>query len=261
MASPQRIRQDPSQHLVQGRTAASTAVVWDALEKVLHEVHRDNTAAVIDIGGGTGGLAVRVAELGHPVTVIDPSPDALAALARRAEERAVADLVTGQQGDLAGLLDQVGEASADVVLCHGVLEVVDDPSAALAVLARALRPGGVLSLLVGQRHAAVVARAMAGHFASARTLLAETPGSDAGPDAGASTRRFTAEEITALLDDTGFETTAVHAVRVFADLVPSSLVDLEPGAALALVELERAVATRPEYLTLATQLHLLATRR
>jgi hypothetical protein len=53
----------------------------------------------------------------------------------------------------------------------------------------------------------------------------------------------------------------VHAVRVFADLVPSSLVDLEPGAATALIELEQAVADRPEYLPLATQLHVIATRR
>ena len=50
-------------------------------------------------------------------------------------------------------------------------------------------------------------------------------------------------------------------MRVFVDLVPSSLVDLEPGAAQALVELEQAVSTRPEYLALATQVHALATRR
>ena len=54
--------------------------------------------------------------------------------------------------------------------------------------------------------------------------------------------------------------TAVHGVRVFADLVPGSLLDLEPGATAALVELEQAVAERPEYLPLATQLHVLATR-
>ena len=46
---------------------------------------------VLDIGGGTGGFAVRVAELGHRVTVVDPSPDALAALDRRAAESGVAD--------------------------------------------------------------------------------------------------------------------------------------------------------------------------
>ncbi len=64
-----------------------------------------------------------------------------------------------------------------------------------------------------------------------------------------------------MLDAAGFDATAMHAVRVFADLVSSSLVDLEPGAAQALVDLELAVATRPEYLTLATQIHTLATRR
>ena len=37
-----------------------------------------------------------------------------------------------------------------------------------------------------------------------------------------------------------------------------SLLDLEPGATAALLELEQAVAERPEYLPLATQLHLLA---
>ena len=62
-----------------------------------------------------------------------------------------------------------------------------------------------------------------------------------------------------LLTGSGFTPQAVHAVRVFADLVPGSLLDLEPGAGAALLELERAVAARPEYLTLASQLHVLAT--
>jgi S-adenosylmethionine-dependent methyltransferase len=238
------------------RSAARTAVVWDALREVLEEHQGPAGASVVDIGGGTGGFAVRVAELGHRVVVIDPSPDALATLARRAEESGVADRVTGRQGDLAslpGLLHDGG--SADVVLCHGVLEIVDDPAAALGVLAQVLRPGGTLSLLVNQRHAAVVTRAMAGHFQQARALLDDTGA------AGGTTRRFTADEITAVLDQAGFDTRAMHAVRVFVDLVPSSLVDLEPGAAGALVELEQAVASRPEYLPLATQIHALATHR
>ncbi len=236
------------------RSAARTAVVWDALTEVLADGPTSEVASVVDIGGGTGGFAVRVAGLGHRVTVVDPSPDALAALARRADESGVADLVTGQQGDLASVLDLVPEGSADVVLCHGVLEIVDDPEAALTVLARLLRPGGTLSLLVGQRHAAVFHRAMAGHFGQAQALLDD-------PAAGGGPHRFTAEEVRQVLETTGFDTRAVHAVRVFVDLVPSSLVDLEPGAGAALVALEQAVADRPEYLPLATQLHVLAVRR
>src|SRR3954470_23417993 len=238
------------------RSAARTAVVWDALREVLEE-HQSSVggASVVDIGGGTGGVAVRVAELGHRVVVIDPSPDALATLARRAEESGVADRVTGRQGDLASLPGLVPDGAADVVLCHGVLEIVDDPAAALDALAALLRPGGTLSLLVNQRHAAVVTRAMAGHFVQARALL-EGPSAPAdGPS-----RRFTADEVSAALTAAGFDTEAMHAVRVFVDLVPSSLLDLEPGAGRALVELEQAVATRPEYLTLATQVHAIATR-
>jgi len=229
------------------RGSTRTAVVWDVLRPVLDG---GGTLDVLDIGGGTGGFAVKVAELGHRVSVVDPSPDALASLARRARELGVE--VEGQQGDLSSLLEVTGADSADLVLCHGVLEVVDDPAAALVTIREVLRPGGSLSLLVGQRHAAVIARAMAGHFPQALAML------DPAVAPGRSGHRFTHDEATSLLVDAGFEIAGVHGIRVFADLVPGSLLDLEPGSTAALVELEQAVADRPEYLPLATQLHVLA---
>ena len=236
------------------RTAARTAVVWDAVRALLDG---SSEQRVLDIGGGTGGFAVRLAGLGHRVTVVDPSPDALAALARRADEEDVADRITGLQGDL-GNLRELAPDEVDLVLCHGVLGLVDDPADALATITSVLRPGGALSLVVNQRHAAVLARAMAGHFVQAREILegdqsARQPAKDRGE------RRFTAEEVAQLLGAAGFTTSSTHGIRVFADLVPSSLLDLEPGASAALLELERAVAERPEYLTLASQLHVIAT--
>jgi SAM-dependent methyltransferase len=233
------------------RSATRTAVVWEALRPVLDGL--GESGDVLDIGGGTGGFAVRVAELGHRVRVVDPSPDALAALDRRAKESDVADRVTAQQGDLSSLLEVADPGSADLVLCHGVLEVVDDPAAALATIAEVLRPGGTLSLLVAQRHAAVIARAMAGHFQPARATLEGTD------PVGRTGRRFTVEELDDLLHGAGLSVQGVHAVRVFTDLVPGSLLDLEPGAHQAMLELEHAVAQRREYLSLATQLHVLAT--
>ena len=237
------------------RQSVRSGVVWAAVQGLLADTDA-GPARIVDVGGGTGGFAVPLAQLGHRVEVIDPSPDALAALDRRAREAGVADRITGQQGDLADLADIVATDQArqvDLVLCHGVLEVVDDPAAALATIASVLRPGGHLSLLVAQRHAAVVARAMAGHFQAARDLLGD-------PTTGRGGHRFTAEELEPLLTAAGLSTVTVHGVRVFADLVPGSLLDLESGASAALVELESAVSTRSEYIPLATQLHVVARR-
>ncbi|WP_460816262.1 methyltransferase domain-containing protein [Nocardioides korecus] len=252
------------------RTSARTAVVWEAVQSLLEgsagaaaanggagDAGEPREQRVLDIGGGTGGFAVRVAGRGHRVTVVDPSPDALAALARRAAEQDVADRVTGLQGDLAGLAELAPDGGLDLVLCHGVLGLVDDPVAALRTIASVLRPGGSLSLVVGQRHAAVLARAMAGHFSQASALLV---GDVAREGSRGVERRFAAEEVTDLLEQAGFTVAGIHGVRVFTDLVPSSLLDLEPGASAALLELERAASTRPEYLTVASQLHVVATR-
>src|SRR4051794_41920232 len=129
-ASERPSRQSQSDFLRTSRGSTRTAVVWSALEPVLGRDPLD----VLDIGGGTGGLAVRIGELGHRVTVVDPSPDALAALDRRARAHDVA--VTGRQGDLATLLGRAGPHSADLGLGHGVLGGGDDPAPALETLPR-----------------------------------------------------------------------------------------------------------------------------
>lgn len=267
----------------QRRGPLRNAVVWEAVSALLADAadrvaaDRADTAPaagdpigghpalrVVDLGGGTGGLAVRVAALGHVVTVVDPSPDALASLQRRAADDGVADRVHGVQGDAGDLLDHVGRGGADVVLCHGVLEVVDEPDEALTTIYDALRPGGSLSVVVAGRLAAVVARALAGHFDEATSLLADDPPTGAessGRDVRRlGPRRYTREEILALLERHALRPGPVHGARVFTDLVPSALVDVEPGAASALLALERAVADRPEFAALAAQLHVVARR-
>ncbi len=242
------------------RSALRTAVVWEvvraALEKRAGELGRP-VLDVVDTGGGTGNFAVPVARLGHRVTVVDPSPDALFALERRAAEAGVTDLVRAVQGDTQTLPDLVDPKSADAVLCHGVLEVVDDPAEALGSLVGTLRPGGLVSLLAANRNGAVLARALAGHFDEARTALDAPDGRWGAGDP--MPRRFTGDELGLLAVGAGLRVESVHGVRVFADLVPGVLVDTEPGAMEALLKLEQAAAEQPAFHAVATQLHLLAT--
>jgi S-adenosylmethionine-dependent methyltransferase len=219
--------------------------------------------SVVDVGGGTGGFSVPLAEAGHTVTVVDPSPDALAALLRRAADAGVADRVSGLQGDADSLSELIPAGSADLVLCHAVLEVVDDPPSVAAALARVLRPGGVASVLVANRAAAVLSRAIGGQFGLAASLL-HGGAPAAGHAMGTATareamrRRFDASGASALLEAAGLVVEQIHGVRVVADLVPGVLADADPEG---LTAFELAVSALLPYRDIATQLHLLARLR
>lgn len=244
------------------RGSLRTAVVWEVLRDALDRRAKVSQGAgldVLDTGGGTGNFAVPVARLGHRVTVVDPSPNALFALERRAAEAGVADRVRGVQGDILGLFDVVGRGGFDAVLCHGVLEYVDDPAEGVRNAVDALRPAGALSLLAAGLGGAVLARALAGHFNEARQALTDPAGR--WGDGDPVPRRFSAEQLTGLVAAAGLDVASVHGVRVFADLVPGGLVDTQPGALDALLRLEAAAAELSSFHSIATQLHVLGEKR
>jgi S-adenosylmethionine-dependent methyltransferase len=257
--------------------------LWDALlgdtmlDVVAARVSGTGRAAldVVDVGGGTGGLAVPLATLGHNVTVVDPSPDALAAAQRRAAEVSVPLSVV--QGEAASVADLLGPATADLVICHNVLEYVDSPAGAMAGIAQVLRSSGVVSVLAANAVAAVLHHALAGRFAEARRLLAnegtDRLGSNEGTDRLGSNggtgraaaagqelqRRFTLPELTALVEGAGLRPGEARGLRIFGGLVPGSLADTDTSAT-GLLALERAAAAYPPLRDIAAQLHLLGHR-
>jgi SAM-dependent methyltransferase len=234
---------------------------------------------IVDVGAGTGGLAVSIASRGHRVTVVDPSPDALAAARWRAAETGVTlTEVQGEAGDLPALVGEPGRdgaspdgAGADLVICHNVLEYVDAPDVALAAIARVLRPGGTVSVLAANTVAAVLQRALAGKYAEALAMLPGTasastvPPSTVPPTTGPPTtgqgpaaRRFTLPELTALIEGAGLRAGDAHGIRIFSSLLPGAGADLATVEALR--ELEDAAATCPPLRDIATRLHVLAYR-
>lgn len=231
-------------------------LMWQAVADAVEVAGDGSLLDVLDLGGGTGGDAVRLAQQGHRVTVVDPSPDALASLHRRGVEAGLAEPVRAVQGDTSDLLDHVDPASFDLVLCHGVLEYVDDPGQAVTMVSTVLRPAGHISVMVAGRHAALAARALAGDFVTARTLLGRT--ADAWDLREMGPRRFIAAEVDALLTAHGFGVVRTQGVRVFADLVPSAIVDTEPGARDALYALERLLSASSDFTALSAGLHTIA---
>jgi SAM-dependent methyltransferase len=200
---------------------------------------------VVDLGGGTGVIAIPLAARGHRVTVIDPSPDALASLERRTAEAELTGQITGVQGDAADLVRLTGAHQVDVVVCHRVLEVIESPADALLAIAAALRPGGVLSLLVAQRHAVVLSQALAGHIALARRSYTDP-------------NRFDHDQVLEAVREAGFTVLASHGIGAIADQVPERLIEAEPGAYDELAALETEISQDPAFRALAPQVHVFA---
>ncbi len=246
-------------------TGLRTAAVWAAVDAVVQRraAALGRPLLVLDLGGGTGGLAVPLAAAGHRVTVVDPSPDALAALRRRAAETDPPDTVeriTAVQGDADSLHQVLGEQRADLICCHGTLEHVDDPAATLARLAEVLADGGVLSVVVAGRLAAVLSRALAGEFDQAREVLDSPDGRWGSADPVP--RRFDDPTLRLLVEGAGLQVLDAHGVRLFSDLVPAAYLDTETGRS-ALLALERAATTHPVFTALGelgSALHVLAGR-
>jgi S-adenosylmethionine-dependent methyltransferase len=212
---------------------------------------------VLDVGGGTGVLAVPFASAGCLVTVVELNPNALATLHLRASEAGVSERITAVQGDSDALSSLVSSASFDLALAHGLLEVVEDPKNTVGAMADAVVAGGAVSVVVSNRYAAVLHRALAGRLADARDLLDDPAGQLPGEYL---LRRFDTEGLERILVDAGLTVELVQGVGVLADVVPGAVLELNAGAAEALAELELRVATVAPLRDVATRLHAIARR-
>jgi S-adenosylmethionine-dependent methyltransferase len=93
----------------------------------------------LDIGCGTGAMAVRLARLGVHVTLLDSSEQMLDFAKSAAQEAGAGERITQKHGDAAHLEKLFHAGSFDVILCHNVLEYVDDPSSGTQRSARLAR--------------------------------------------------------------------------------------------------------------------------
>ncbi|MEU3270697.1 class I SAM-dependent methyltransferase [Saccharomonospora sp. NPDC006951] len=243
-----------------------SAVVRKALEAELRDARERGAQQprVIDVGGGSGVWAVPFASAGCLVTVVEPNPDALATLERRAGEVGVSDRITVIADDSDSLTEHVPAGSADLVLAHGLLEVVDDPVPVAAALAAVTTAGGAVSVLTANRNAAVLHRALSGRLAEARALLTG-PGGALGEASDTETllRRFDTGGIEALLTGAGLDVVSVQGDGVVSDLVHAT--GEEPASVVAsweqdLAAFEALAAATPPLRDIASRLHALARR-
>lgn len=210
---------------------------------------------VLDVGGGDGRDALPLAEAGHEVTVLDPSPSWLA----QAERRAAADgvrlrIVEGSIDDLSA----VG-TGYDLVLCHFVLHYRPADAGDVRRLAHAVRPGGRLSAMAPNAATRVVMRlTREGPEAALHELAAEDYES---ATFSTTARRVSAEEVTAEMEAAGLVPVGRYAARVVSDFVVDDSLKEDPAYFAALERLELALCDQEPYVRLGAMWQVVAEKR
>jgi 2-polyprenyl-3-methyl-5-hydroxy-6-metoxy-1,4-benzoquinol methylase len=257
-ADSERFQSDANKYAVyletpEGRLRSDLA--FANLQDFLPLQAKDSLCA-LDLGCGTGVTAVRLARLGIHVTMLDSSPAMLDIAKRTAWEAGVTAKIALKHGDAVQLANLFHAGSFDVILCHNILEYVDDPGAVLRGAARALRDSSaILSVLVRNQAGEVLKAAIqAGDLAAAESSLTAEWGQESLY--GGSVRVFRSDRLQAMLKAASLATTAERGVRVLADYLPPQV--SRSAEYERILELERKLGSRSEFAAIARYVHLLA---
>lgn len=240
---------------VEGRLRLDLA--WMNLSDVLKHFEAGSGRA-LDVGGGTGALALRLASSGWEVTVVDSSASmlALAAEGARRAGGVAGGRVSFKQAEASGVAALFGADSFDLVVCHNVVEYVTDAAALTRSLAEVARPGAHVSVLARNRAGEVLRDAIKLHDldAARNALTAEEVRESLY---GGPARVFDARSLRALAEDAGLEVVAERGVRVVADYLPAAFFAVE-GAYERLLDFEHDIGARPEFAAVARYTQIVA---
>jgi S-adenosylmethionine-dependent methyltransferase len=217
----------------------------------------DNPLRILDAGGGNGADTIPLAVLGHAVVLVDYSTEMLADATRRIAAVKVRDRVTMYHADLAMVPALLPNQSFDMVLCHNVVQYVDDALSLLAGLAIPLKPGGIISVMGVNRysvpyHAAFLRNNLDDAFAALEqhrgcaTLFKER------------VRFYTGEEIAAFLSQAGCAVDGHYGIRCLCDYWGDNERKSNPDTFAQIERLELALTDRHPYNLLARYFQVVA---
>ena len=219
---------------------------WDGMLKKMLWQQLDFVRGmdVLDFGSGEGVTAAHMAA-GNRVTAVEPSPGMLAA---RDTDGDVLQL-----GGSVEVIRTLPEGNFDVVLCHSVLEYVENRAEVVRALCRVLRPGGILSLCKHNRAGRVMQMAvLLDNQAEAMALL---DGKDSLSTQFGPIRYYEDAEVLEWSPELRLE--QCYGVRTFWDLQQRQELHGDPAWQERMLALERRVSQADSFRQIAFFHHLI----
>ncbi len=167
----------------------------------------------LDAGCGTGGLAIRLAQRGDIVHLLDLSDQMLDLAMEKAKLNGVAAQIT----PYCDLVETFTPANPfDLIICHTLLEYVSDTANTIRRLAGFLKPQGLLSVVFVNRYAEPLTLAL-GKGKLLEALAAFETVNSAADLFGVPRQTFESAVIQQYLQSADLEIVAEYGVRIFAD--------------------------------------------
>lgn len=179
------------------------------------ELQQGVSLQVWDAGGGLGQMSRNLATLGHQVLYSDISSEMLATFSAEVAGKAEAQRIALRQGAIQKLAAEPDmTAHFDLVVCHAVLEWVEDGPGLLSALAHCLRPGGALSLMFYNLNTLVLSNIVKGNLYKLRDeAFSGHPGGLTPP------RPQRPHEVVTELERQGFVVESRRGIRLVYDLM------------------------------------------
>ncbi|MGM0526531.1 MAG: methyltransferase domain-containing protein [Pseudomonadota bacterium] len=134
------------------------------LKRDLEPFINGNKCSLLDVGAGLGQVNEWFLEREHRVLHTDISEQMVLEAQQRHQQLGLARHAQYLIAPLDRLAEQLPEQQFSLILCHAMLEWVDDGAAAISQLNQLLKPGATLSLMFFNRNAQLMANAVYGNF-------------------------------------------------------------------------------------------------
>jgi len=228
------------------------AVLWRDIEQCIQPLERQGkTLSVLDVGGGLGQLAIRLAMRGHNVVFNDISATMMQHAREQAMHAGVEGDIEWHLGSYQQLLPDLGHRF-DLILCHAMLEWLAQPQALVPLLAPQLADEAHLSLCFYNPAAKVYRNLIRGNFDWLKAQISYQS------DAGSLTPNnpSSIEQVRQWLTAARLSTVCESGIRVFHDYVVDKRGGHQSASDVLAMELEHS--RQQPYKELGRYFHILS---
>lgn len=207
---------------------------------------------ILDAGGGQGQFSLRLAQAGHNVVICDISAEMLSLAREQVDQLGVADRVQLIHCAIQDLPQHLPshQLQFDFVICHAVMEWMQEPQSLLPCLLNYIKPQGYLSLTFYNIHSLIYKNLLRTNF---KKILSK----DYGGSRGSLTpiNPLEPQQVLGWVADEQLQLLSHSGIRVFHDYIfNEEHREREPQT---LLQLELAFSQQEPYRSLGRYVHLL----